>query len=471
MGFTELKAGLNYLFLSQNYDPHSANKQIFALQGSGGSGKTWDVIFFILTYCTNNRNQGKDILICRETYASCKKTVLKDFIKILKWKGMYDKSLHKESHPQQYYLEGNTISFAGRDESQSHGDRNDLIYFNEIMLDDDEKAFMQLNQRCREVSICDYNPIFSVHWLYDKVISRDDAKFFKSTFLTNKFLHEGERQEKLAFEPTHPEDRNLSDAITLDGKKIRGDFVCHNNRSFIITREENKRTLEVKPDSVNRVPFKEMRPHPTNIANGTADEYQWLVYGCGEAAAAEGIIFPYVDWIDEFPQEMSFIQTMDHGFTIDDCCITKYAEDDKNIWIEPLSMHPMETPEEVDEYATGIGMNKRNRTVADSSDRHVSENKGLIEMVKGLRDLGWNIRKIKKTKSIMYWLNSMKKKKIHIVKNEFYKKVKKQQENYRMKTINGISINQPIDKFNHIWDSARYGHILHNDPQRKAFWD
>ena len=84
-------------------------------------------------------------------------------------------------------------------------------------------------------------------------------------------------------------------------------------------------------------------------------------------------------------------------------------------------------------------------------------------MVRGLYDLGFvNAYKISKTKSVMFWLGSMKKKKIHIVKNHLYKQALKEQQNYKMKEIGGISINQPLDKFNHMWDAARYGHIAHN---------
>ncbi len=40
--------------------------------------------------------------------------------------------------------------------------------------------------------------------------------------------------------------------------------------------------------------------------------------------------------------------------------------------------------------------------------------------------------------------------------------MKKEQENYTMREINGIAINQPIDKWNHGWDSARYRHMAFN---------
>ena len=62
----------------------------------------------------------------------------------------------------------------------------------------------------------------------------------------------------------------------------------------------------------------------------------------------------------------------------------------------------------------------------------------------------------------MYWILSMKTKKIHIVKNSLYMDIKKEKENYKFKEINGILINQPIDKYNHFWDAARYGHMAWN---------
>ena len=89
-------------------------------------------------------------------------------------------------------------------------------------------------------------------------------------------------------------------------------------------------------------------------------------------------------------------------------------------------------------------------------------------MVRGLKEYGFiNAYKVSKKKSIMYWILSMKNKKIHIVRNYLFKQVKKEQENYKFKEVNGILINQPIDDFNHFWDAARYGHIAHNVPSYK----
>jgi PBSX family phage terminase large subunit len=421
-----LQVGANYDFLDKEFDYEKSKqqiKQVFLLEGGGGSAKTYDALQFIITYCDNYFGWNKDILIGRDQYSDCKKTVLKDFVKILKMYGIYNVKNHTQSHPQSYNLYGNTIFFSGVNGIGSHGERHDVIYINEIM-ETEWEDIAQLNQRCNEMFLGDYNPMYTVHWVYDKLEPRKDCKLFKSTQLMNPFLPQGQRDEILAYEPTHPEDRHL--------------------------------------------PKKQRRPHPTNIANGTADDYLSDVYLFGLRAAPEGLIFPYVEYIDKFP-DMGYTYTLDFGFTADPTAITKYAEDSYNIWIELLLYEPTENANLIDEFAKSIGMNTNIPSTADSADKYTGENKGTVEMVRDLKKKGWNIKKVSKTKSVMYWLTSMKKKKIHIVKNNNYIHAKKEQENYRMKLINGIAINQPVDKFNHMWDSARYGHIANNS-KTQGMW-
>ena len=54
---------------------------------------------------------------------------------------------------------------------------------------------MQLSLRTTDKIILDYNPSDEFHWIYDKVMTRDDATFFKSTYLDNPFLSESIIQE------------------------------------------------------------------------------------------------------------------------------------------------------------------------------------------------------------------------------------------------------------------------------------
>jgi hypothetical protein len=48
-----------------------------------------------------------------------------------------------------------------------------------------------------------------------------------------------------------------------------------------------------------------------------------------------------------------------------------------------------------------------------------------------------------------------------VVINDLSDKFKTEQQNYKWKKINGISINQPIDGFDHAISAARYAHMAH----------
>jgi phage terminase large subunit len=408
------------------------------LEGSSRSGKTWsgiDIIIFIClfleTKCTIN--------IYRETYNEFKTTLYDDFKRRLDDFGL-DNPFHKTKEIKSFKIKNNTIFFLG---DGKHGGGCDYAFFNE-MMNIKKSVFDQVEMRCRKFWWGDYNPSFTEHWVFDSILPRPDVGFLRTTFLVNKYIAIGEKNKILSYEPWKPGSYIVKDS----------EIMCY-----------NKLTQKVEVISKTNIP----PPHPTNITNGTADEFMWKVYGLGLRGAMKGVIFNYVEWIDKFP-DIAHIYTNDFGFTTDPNALTRYAEDEHNIWIEPLCYEPIENPSELMEVlkANGIKLNSGDGTrdgdmvICDSSDKYTGENKGTVEMVSALRKFKVNASKVSKTKSVMFWLLSMKTKKIHIVKNHLYHQVKKEKENYRLKEINGMAINQPIDSFNHIWDSARYGHMAYN---------
>jgi hypothetical protein len=52
------------------------------------------------------------------------------------------------------------------------------------------KTGFQLIFRTDWKIILDYNPSDSFHWIYDKVIVRDDCDFFQTTYKDNPFLEQ-----------------------------------------------------------------------------------------------------------------------------------------------------------------------------------------------------------------------------------------------------------------------------------------
>lgn len=395
-----LDVASTFKFIYENFDfkkSEKQEKQGFILEGGSGAAKTWDIIQFIIYYCDVNYGKHKDILITRNINADLQKTVLKDFVKILLKYGIYNERNHYKSHPQHYELYGNVIYFSGMDAMGSHGERHDVIWVNEI-LEADQLAFQQLNQRCNEAFIGDYNPSYTEHWVYNTLCSRPDTKFFKTTLLDNPFLPQGQREEILAYEPT-----------------------------------------------------------AENIKNGTADDYMWKVYGLGMRTAAKGLIFQHVTYIDKFPEDVPYCFGLDFGFTNDCSALTKIGLKGNNLYIELLVYEPIDNAPAMSDVLLSLkekGLFQGKQITADCSDKYND-----TEMVRELKNLGHNIKKVNKGKGIIWRIGLLKKHKIHIVLNEHGNNAKREQENYKWREINGICVNEPIDKFNHMWDSAGYGYI------------
>lgn len=410
------------------------------LEGSSRSGKTWSGVDIIVWLCLFVETNGCTINIYRETYNEFKTTLYDDFKRRLDDFGLPNK-FHDAEEVKSFKIGKSKIYFIG---DGKHGGGCDYAFFNEVMFIK-KSVFDQVKMRCRKFWWADYNPSFTDHWFFDNALGRPDVAFLRTTFHDNKYISPQERHEILITEPWKP-----------------GSYIVKDN----VIQCYNKATNKVEPISKTNMP----PPHPVNVENGTADEDYWKIYGLGLRGAMKGLIFPNVFWLDKFPEDKAIIYPNDFGFTTDPNTLGKYAEDEYNIWIEPLCYEPIETPHALAELLNSLGIDKEAIIPCDSADKYTGENKGTVEMVRGLKEEGFkNAYKISKTKSVMFWLTSMKKKKVHIIKNHLYKQALKEQQNYKMKEIAGIQVNQPIDKWNHIWDMARYGHIAHNSQSETVF--
>lgn len=398
------------------------------LEGSSRSGKTWAGVDIIIWLCTKVETSCK-INIYRETFAEFKDSLYEDFRKRLDHFGLPNK-FHGAEIVKSFRIGNNIISFKGCDKlSKAHGSGTDYVFFNEIMHIK-EGIFKHAAMRCKKFWWADYNPSFTDHWVFNKLITRKDVGYLHSTWKDNKFISYNERNEIIITEPWKPG----SYKVTTEGCFYKGKLI----------------------DDDNQPPA-----HSVNEAAGTIDQYYWNVYGLGLRGSMEGVIFKQITWIPEWPKDLAYTWANDFGFTVDPNVLGKYSEDENNIWIEVRSYEPIETVDELEDRLLVEGVQKDELITCDSSDKHSSQDirKGTVEMVKGLKRRGWKAKKVRKTKSVMYWLLSMKKKKIHFVRNQYWKAIKIEREQYKMREIQGILINQPIDKYNHIWDMARYGHI------------
>ncbi len=166
----------------------NSKKKIVVEQGGTRSGKTYNILLWILlSYCSQNTD--KTITIVRKTFPAVRGTVMRDFFDILKSHNIYYEELHyKTTH--EYWINGNRVEFISLDQpTKIRGRKRELLFINEC----NELTFedwQQLIFRTTEKIVIDYNPSEEFHWIYDKVLTRDDVHFFQTTYKDNPFLNQ-----------------------------------------------------------------------------------------------------------------------------------------------------------------------------------------------------------------------------------------------------------------------------------------
>ena len=164
----------------------NSDKKIVVEQGGTRSGKTYNIILWIIFYYCG-KNEGKTITIARKTFPAVRSSVMRDFIDILKAADLYREENHNKSNSE-YILNGNLVEFISMDQPQKiRGRKRDLAFLNEaneLTFEDWQQIVFRTNGRI----ILDYNPSDTFHWIYDKVIPRDDVDFFQTTYKDNPFL-------------------------------------------------------------------------------------------------------------------------------------------------------------------------------------------------------------------------------------------------------------------------------------------
>jgi phage terminase large subunit len=171
----------------------NSDKRITIEQGGSRSGKTYNIlIWLIFFYC--ERHQGHTISIVRKTFPSLRASVMRDFFEILEENEQYIPSNHNRTN-HEYQHEGNLIEFVSLDQPQKvRGRKRQCLFINEaneLHFED----WQQLIMRTEGKVVIDYNPSDAYHWIYDKVIPRDDADFYKTTYKNNPFLDDNIKAE------------------------------------------------------------------------------------------------------------------------------------------------------------------------------------------------------------------------------------------------------------------------------------
>lgn len=239
-------------FLSKIYN-------VFVLEGGSRSSKTHSIIQFWILWAYTNMGKGdKRVIVARLKSTWLKATVVKDFIDVLKFYGLYDENDYNKSE-RIYKLFDTEFWFVGLDDPQRiHGLQSDAFWINEA-IEAHKDDYDQLMQRCKGFAVLDYNPSEEEHWIYDALLKRKRTWYNHSTMLKNPLIPKNAKEQILSYEPT----------------------------------EEN-------------------------YAAGTADKRKWEIYGLGKRAKLEGLVFENYELIDEIPARVKRrVRGLDLGYSND----------------------------------------------------------------------------------------------------------------------------------------------------------
>lgn len=160
-------------------------KKILVDQGGTRSSKTYSIAqLFILKML---KTEGKKLTITRKTSPSMRSSVMRDFFEILAGMNLYDERLHNKTY-NEYVLHNNLVEFISMDQPQKkRGAKRNWLWLNEAN-EFSYEDFFQLFIRTTDKTILDYNPADEFHWIYDKILTRKDCVFIRSTYRDNPFL-------------------------------------------------------------------------------------------------------------------------------------------------------------------------------------------------------------------------------------------------------------------------------------------
>ena len=363
--------------------------------------------------CDANRGNPQEIYFIRDTLVACRDYTLNEFKRCLgtfydeenvkRGIGIWDNDCYVGSPKPTYKLFGHTIKFRGIDEI-SESFPSDFIFFNEV-LDQSYPAVIDLLMRCRKLAIMDFNPKYSAHDIFD-MEKRKDTVFTNTTYKNNRFAPTSFVKQIEACSPWMLEDMHL--------------------------------------------PEDQRRPHQENIKTGTVDKYRWMVYGMGLRANKEGLVFPNVTWVDSIPADCDQISYgMDFGKTAQTAivkCAVRIRQPKSDLFIQKLFYSPTESSDIVNQVLNQLGIG--------TGETHVWADNNLPGWIADLRQNGKSIfPTVKFAGSREYWITSIKKFNIHMVKDI---DLRKEQENFCYRVVDGKQLSETIKAYDHLLSATGY---------------
>ena len=368
-----------------------------------GAGKTISILMLIIDFAY--RNDGKKISIVSDELSKMKRTVVRDFLNILKDWNIFERGTWNKTENIFTLPNGSFIEFLGLDmHDVGKGMRRDLVYFNEankLKLE----AYRQVASRSK-INVIDFNPD-SLFWGHDLI---KDNNFMQLDFRDNEFL----------------------------------------------PKEEVQSILEYKD--------KGYAPDGTIINEYWANI--WRVYGLGEIGSVEGRIYNWksIEYIDYLKLDTEVYYGVDWG-AVDPFAVIEAKYIDGTLYVHELNY---ESENEIRRKLSTTQQAQINGLENDGlisylfQKWNIPKNKNIIadsnrpNKILTLRNAGWErIAAIGAKSKLLDRINTLQS--INIIYTSTSTNIEFEQRNYSYaKDKFGNTLETPIDANNHTIDAIAY---------------
>lgn len=171
------------------------------LEGGARASKTYSVMQSFAVRLFNPAERGLRIDVFRKTMPALRASAMRDFFEILYKYDLYRDDWHNKTdniYRVPYY--DTEIAFLGLDQPQKIRSRGRDIGFANEGNELTEEDYLQLRLRTTRQLILDYNPSDQFHWIYERVLPRDDTERIHATYRDNPYLPESLVREIEALE-------------------------------------------------------------------------------------------------------------------------------------------------------------------------------------------------------------------------------------------------------------------------------
>lgn len=182
--------------IQRTYTSLIKNVPYIIQQGGVSSGKTFGILYALLSYFMYYEKEAKVVSIVSQNYPHLRKGAIRDLETIIRERGLTDLIEHNRGSNFFKLPNGTILEYFSVDrEDKALGAKRDFLFINECNAINYDIIF-QLFIRTRKTVILDFNPK-STFWLHDKLLpslNQKDYVFTRTTYKDNPALSEKERE-------------------------------------------------------------------------------------------------------------------------------------------------------------------------------------------------------------------------------------------------------------------------------------